>query len=106
MEMTYRIKDRDLTITLSGELDHHAVRGALESIDRWIEQHIPGRTIMDLSGLTFMDSSGIALMIRAKRRTEQMGSSLTVVNIPRQAARVLETAGIGRFVDLNPGGDV
>ena len=105
MEITYRVKNRDLTIHLSGELDHHAVRGAVESIECWIEQNMPRKTIMDLSGVTFMDSSGIALVIRTKRRAELMGCSLSVVNIPRQAARVLETAGIGRFVDLTLGGE-
>lgn len=103
MEMNYRIKDRDLTISLNGELDHHAVRGAMESVERWIEQHMPGKTILDLAGLTFMDSSGIAFVIRTKRRAELMGSSLAVVNIPRQAARVLETAGLAQFVELKVG---
>ena len=106
MEITYRVKDRDLIISLSGELDHHAVRGALESIERWIEQSMPGRTTLDLGGLTFMDSSGIALVVRTKRRAELMGSSLSVIHVPRQPARVLETAGLGRFMDIALGGDV
>lgn len=100
MEMTYQAKNRDLTIRLSGELDHHAARGALESIEQWIEQTLPTKTVLDLGALTFMDSSGIALVIRAKRRMEVLGGSLAVVNIPRQAARVLETAGLGRYIDL------
>ncbi len=100
MEMKYRAENRQLTISLSGELDHHAARGLMESMDRCMEQNLPSKTILDLEGLSFMDSSGIAVVLRAKRRMEALGGNLVVVNIPRQAAKVLETAGLGRYVNL------
>lgn len=100
MEMKYRAENRQLTISLAGELDHHAARGLMESMDRCMEQNLPSKTILDLEGLSFMDSSGIAVVLRAKRRMEALGGNLVVVNIPRQAAKVLETAGLGRYVNL------
>ena len=100
MEMKYKAENRQLTITLSGELDHHAARELMESIDRLLEQVLPARTLLDLGELSFMDSSGIAVVLRAKRRMEALSGELVVVNIPRQAARVLETAGLNRYVDL------
>ncbi len=100
MDMNYKADKRQLTITLTGELDHHAAKGLMDSIDRCMEQNLPLKTLLDLGGLTFMDSSGIAVVLRAKRRMEALGGSLVVVNIPKQAARVLETAGLSRFVDL------
>lgn len=100
MEMKYKAENRQLTITLSGELDHHAARELMESIDRLLEQVLPARTLLDLGELSFMDSSGIAVVRRAKRRMEALSGTLMVVNIPRQAARVLETAGLSRYVDL------
>ena len=100
MDMTYRVENRELTIRLAGELDHHAARGAMESIEQWIDQNLPGKTILDLGGLTFMDSSGIAVVLRAKRRMEAMQGNLAVINIPRQAARVLETAGLAKYINL------
>ena len=100
MEMKYKAENRQLTITLSGKLDHHAARELMESIDRLLEQVLPARTLLDLGELSFMDSSGIAVVLRAKRRMEALSGTLMVVNIPRQAARVLETAGLGRYVDL------
>ena len=100
MEMKYKAENRQLTITLSGELDHHAARELMESIDRLLEQVLPARTLLDLGELSFMDSSGIAVVLRAKRRMEALSGTLMVENIPRQAARVLETAGLSRYVDL------
>ena len=100
MEMKYKAENRQLTITLTGELDHHAAKGLMEAIDRCMEQNLPVKTLLDLGGLTFMDSSGIAVVLRAKRRMEALAGALVGVNIPRQAARVLETAGLDRYVDL------
>ena len=100
MEMTYKRMNRELTVFLSGELDHHAAHGAIETIDKLVDQNLPVRTTLDFTGLTVMDSSGIAVVLRAKRRMESMQGSLSVVNIPRQAARVLETAGLGRHINL------
>lgn len=100
MEMTYATENRQLTIKLSGELDHHAARELMDSIDRCIEQNLPAKTFLDLGGLTFMDSSGIAVVMRAKRRMEAMAGTLLVINIPRQAARVLEAASLERYVEL------
>ncbi len=100
MEMKYRAENRQLTIRLSGELDHHAAKDLMDSIDRLLEQNLPVKTFLDLEGLTFMDSSGIAVVLRAKRRMEALSGSLVVINIPRQAARVLETAGLNRYVEL------
>ena len=100
MEVTCKARDRQLTISLRGELDHHAAREVMETIDQSIEQNLPSRTVLDLGGVSFMDSSGIAVVLRARRRMDALQGSLAVVNIPDQAVRVLETAGLGRYVDL------
>ena len=105
MEMTYTSKNRELTVHLQGELDHHAARGAMVKLEELTEQNLPRKLTLDLAGLSFMDSSGIAVVIRAKRRMETLGGSLEVTNIPRQAARVLETAGLDRYLNLSLGGE-
>ena len=105
MEITYTAKNRELTIQLHGELDHHAARSTLMKLEELTEQNLPRKLILDLGGLSFMDSSGIAVVIRAKRRMETLRGSLEVTNIPRQAARVLETAGLDKYLDLSLGGD-
>lgn len=89
-----------MTVRLSGELDHHGAKGLMDRLDALMEQNLPVKTILDLEGLTFMDSSGIAVILRAKRRMEALGGNLIVVNIPKQAARVLDTAGLSRYVKL------
>ena len=100
MDVRIKSEERTLTISLTGELDHHGARGLMEQLDRLLERELPARTILDLGELTFMDSSGIAVILRLKRRMEALGGNLVVVNIPKQAARVLDTAGLSRYIKL------
>ena len=50
--------------------------------------------------MTFMDSSGIALILRAQQRMQLLDGSVLVCNVPQQAKRVLDAAGIGRLVTI------
>ena len=100
LHITQAGRDGTLVVSLAGELDHHAARMAIEQAEDLLVLYPCEKLVLDLAGLTFMDSSGIAVVLRAKRRMEALGGNLYVVNIPRQAARVLETAGLGRYVNL------
>ena len=61
---------------------------------------LPQTLILDFSGVTFMDSSGIALLIRSQQRMQLLEGSIIVRNVPRQAKRVLDAAGIGRLISI------
>lgn len=100
MPITVTSRDSELTIALSGEIDHHAARELMAQLDQAIAERVPARLTLDLSGVTFMDSSGIAVLLRARRQLGHNGGVLRVVNIPAQARRVLDAAGIGRLISL------
>ena len=100
MPVTAACKDRDLTARLSGEIDHHGARTMMAELDQIIAQRLPRRLTLDLSGVNFMDSSGIAVIIRCKRRMDELGGSLRAVSIPTQPRRVLDAAGVGRLIPL------
>lgn len=86
---------------LSGEIDHHRAHRLTRELEQEIDTRLPGALELDFSGVTFMDSSGIALVLRAKRAMDELGGSLRLTHLPRQAERVLRTAGIHRMVDMN-----
>ena len=69
-------------------------------MEQAIDAALPRRLVMDLSGVTFMDSSGIALILRAQQRMQLLDGSLLVCNVPDQARRVLDAAGISRLVTI------
>ena len=100
MEIRARDNERELLLELSGEIDHHGARNALKEVEMAIDAALPRLLTLDFSGVTFMDSSGIALILRSQQRMQLLDGSLLVCNVPAQAKRVLDAAGIGRLVTI------
>ena len=100
LELNAKSVDRKLLLELTGEVDHHGARDALRQLELAVDAALPSQLVLDLSGVTFMDSSGIALILRAQQRMQLLDGSLLVCNVPSQARRVLDAAGIGRLVTI------
>ena len=95
------IKDKEtLLISLAGELDHHAAKASILRIGQMIDYELPTRAVLDLSGLMFMDSSGIAVIINIYRRIRELDASFEVINVPKQAFKVLAAAGLERMIPI------
>ena len=100
MELNAKSVDRKLLLELTGDVDHHGARDALRQLELAVDAALPSQLVLDLSGVTFMDSSGIALILRAQQRMQLLDGSVLVCNVPPQARRVLDAAGIGRLVTI------
>ena len=97
MEIVTRREERCLEIILKGELDHHGAHEIVGQLERSIESALPLRLGLDW---TFMDSSGIAVVMRARQRMRELGGSIVLRNAGPQPRKVLEAAGLDRFVTL------
>ena len=102
MEINSEQKEGKLKISLRGELDHHAAREGVLTMERALDAALPKRLTLDFGGVTFMDSSGIAVVMRAQRRMTALGGILTLQNVPKQARKVFDAAGILERVKLEP----
>ena len=100
MELNAKSVDRKLLLELSGEVDHHGARDAIRQLELAVDAALPRQLVLDMAGVTFMDSSGIALILRAQQRMQLLDGSLLVCNVPSQARRGLDAAGIGRLVTI------
>lgn len=100
MTLRYQTQDGILHVWLEGELGHHEAIRLMGRLSALVEDHLPVRLELDLSGLEFMDSSGIAVVVQTARRCRDCGSVLQVVNTPAQARKVFTCAGIHRLVDI------
>lgn len=89
-----------LTVSLSGELDHHEAQKAMESIEQAIEASLPREIILDMSALSFMDSSGIAIVLKMNRLLRLTNGKMRIVSPQPQPLKVLEAAGIGRIIPI------
>ena len=100
MAVAYTTHNRILTVTLSGEIDHHRVKGVLQDRDQAIDEVLPRQLIVDCAGITFMDSSGIAVLLRLWQRMGELDGTIQVTGLPEQPARVLRAAGLQRLIPL------
>ena len=100
MEIIAKSADRNLLLEFKGEMDHHGARNALRELEMAVDAALPKTLMLDMTGVTFMDSSGIALILRAQQRMQLLDGSIVVCNVPAQARRVLDAAGIGRLVTI------
>lgn len=96
---------RNMTMKITGEVDHHRAKQLMQELERKIEIHCPGALKLDLSGVTFMDSSGIAVLLRAFQRMRETAGSFEVVGVPGQAGRMLRTAGLHKIIPIAFGGE-
>lgn len=100
MNITSFLQDKQLTIALTGDIDHHRAKEIISVVSDKIDLYVPLVCILDFSEVTFMDSSGIAVVICALRRMRELEGRLQLANIPPQPLRVLKTAGIEKITEI------
>ena len=100
MPVTYTARNRDLSLSLSGEIDHHGAKGLMRELTEEVDAVLPRRLTVDCSRVTFMDSSGIAVLLRLWKRMEALGGSIRVTGLREQPARVLRAAGLERLITI------
>lgn len=100
MNLTSYVQDRQLTIALRGEIDHHAAREIMQALSAKIDLYLPLRCILDFRDVTFMDSSGIAVVIHTLRRMNTLQCRLLLQNIPPQPYKVLRVSGIEKITEI------
>jgi len=100
MEIGVTCQERNLTLLLKGELDHHGAMGLINRAEREIEAALPLKLVLDFSGVSFMDSSGIALVMRCRQRMRELGGGLSLHHVPQQPRKVFEASGVARIVSM------
>ncbi len=101
MEIRTNTEGRALSASFRGELDHHAAKETVTALERALDAALPLRLTLDFGGVTFMDSSGIAVVMRAQRRMTALGGSLALANVPAQAKKVFDAAGITGRISMD-----
>ncbi len=100
MRLTSFVQDRQLTLMLRGEIDHHGARELMAAITGKVDQYLPLHCVLDFEEVRFMDSSGIAVVLHTLRRMNSLGGKLVLRNIPPQPYKVLRAAGIERLTTI------
>ena len=100
MYLTSYLQDGQLTVALTGEIDHHCAKKYIHAIEGKIEAYTPKICVLDFREVTFMDSSGIAVVINALRCMSRIDGKLVLSEIKNQPLKVFRTSGIDKLVAI------
>ena len=100
MHLTSFLQNGQLTIVLTGEIDHHCAKKYIGIIEGKIEAYNPQICVLDFGDVSFMDSSGIAVVINALRCMTQIEGRLLLSGIGNQPMRVFRASGIDKLVEI------
>ena len=100
MQLTSFQQDGQMTVALTGEIDHHRAKGYIQAISAKIEAYSPGICVLDFQDVTFMDSSGIAVVINAMRSMAKLNGKLYLSGLGNQPMKVFRASGIDKIIDI------
>lgn len=100
MQLTSFLQDGQLTVALTGEIDHHCAKKYIQTISGKIEAYTPRVCILDFQDVTFMDSSGIAVVINSLRSMTRIDGKLILSGLRSQPLKVFRTSGIDKLVEI------
>ncbi|MBR5742333.1 MAG: STAS domain-containing protein [Clostridia bacterium] len=100
MRIAYHVSGSSCEISLIGELDHHAVKSAMQELHTRLDQTLPSTLGLDMRQVTFMDSSGIALILALYKRMRELDGTLRLLSLSAPAKKVLLAAGLDKIPDL------
>ena len=100
MQFTSYLENGQMTVALSGEIDHHRAKDCMEEVSSKIEAYSPKVCILDFAEVTFVDSSGIAVVINAMRNMTRIGGKLILSGLGQQPAKVFGASGIDKLVEI------
>ena len=100
MRLTSFLQEGNLTIVLTGEIDHHCAKNYIQTITAKIEAYAPDLCILDFQDVSFMDSSGIAVVINTLRCMNKLGGRLELEGLRQQPLKVFRTSGIDKLVNI------
>ena len=96
----FEVKNSQLKIYISGEIDHHSAFSIKDIIDAQILKVSPRTAVMNFEKVTFMDSSGIGLILARYRFCQNCGKSFYVQGLNSQTQKVLNLVGIKTIKEI------
>ena len=100
MQFTSYLENGNLTIALTGEIDHHSAKEYIQAIGGKLEAYVPNECVLDFQQVTFMDSSGVAVVINALRSMTKLQGKLMVSGLGTQPMRVFQASGMDKLVQI------
>lgn len=100
MNTNYDECDRMLTVSFSGEIDHHTCLENAKKTDDVIRKYLPKKVIFDFENVSFMDSSGIGMLLGRYKQLIRFGGKAEMKNLNNDMKRIFTMSGIFKIIPL------
>lgn len=98
MQIFFETEQRNLIVTIQGEVDHHTSVEIREKVDREFQKRRARNIIFDFTDIRFMDSSGIGVLMGRYRNVMILGGDVALYGVGDQVDRVLSISGIYKIM--------
>lgn len=98
--MEYERRRDQVTVRLTGELDHCSAQSIRRELNEMIADPGVKKLVLDLRGLTFMDSSGIGVILGRYRALAQRGGKVAVKNMNPHIERIFILSGMNQIIEI------
>ena len=96
---TDRLAEKELLISVSGELDLHSVGGLQDALDEAMNER--GEVVVvNLGNVDLIDSIALGALARASRRLRENGGALGVVASNADVVRAFEITSLDRVIPM------
>ncbi len=89
-----------LTITISGDIDHHSAAVLRRESDKAIYLYRPRHVVLNLAHVEFMDSSGLGLILGRYTTAQELGADFCLQNPTPRIEKILSLAGTDRMIKI------
>lgn len=88
MQVTAKLINETLFVSLAGELDEHSAGYTRDTMDNLMSDSGFSKIVVDLGGLEFMDSTGIGVLIGRYKKMKARGIPIFVANPSKQIDKI------------------
>ena len=100
MQFMSFLENGQLTIALTGEIDHHRAKEYIVAISAKIEAYAPRICVLDFEQVNFVDSSAIAVVINSLRNITRIGGKMMLTGLQKQPMKGFKTSGVDKIVEI------
>lgn len=100
VEMSYKRTGRTLTISVSGDIDHHCAQRICADADKNFSISGARNMVIDLSGLGFMDSSGLGIIIGRYKNVTALGGKTALVITNETIKKLVSLSGLNKIIPV------
>ena len=90
-----------LTLTVSGDIDHHAAAPLRQKVDREIYFYRPKTVLLRFGNVDFMDSAGLGFFMGRWQLCKNLGASFRIVDPPPRVLRILTLSGLDKRLTID-----